>query len=300
MVWGVMPFAYSQKADPQDPRFKATTLASQFQVRVTDSRGRLVGGLQEQDFLILEKGTPRPIALFEERVQTGVGLAILVDVGSNMSEEAIRDAKQLTFDLVHLLDPEDEILTGIFGKDVHFLHELTTDRKLISEGLWNLPTGARPSRWKRLGNLWVSTANSGYAIDQALLKLKKTRHTDKVVLVVSAGFGNLGQATLDHLQLAGAQLLTVVIGNKLGDVFSLGGDQAARRRAVERTGGLNFAGETVLEEIDQLRLAIESYYLLGFSRYDPEGKAAITISIRGRPDYQVHAAPRTRSNSSFY
>ena len=285
---------------PPDPLFEATVLANQLQVRVTDSLGKLVKGLEQEDFIVLEKGRPRPIQLFEEVENAGVALSILVDVGSNMSRDAIRLAKNLVFDLVHLLDPEDQFLTGAYGKDVHFLHELTEDRRVVSEGLRNLSTGGRPSKWSRLGNLWVSNANTGYAIDESLLKLKKTRHTDKVVLVISAGFGNLGLATLDHLRLAGAQLVTVSMDNKLGNIFSLGGDQTAQRRVVQQTGGIGFSGRTIADNINELRTAIKSYYLVGFSRADPEGKANLTVKLRNHPDYTVHQAPRIRSNSSFY
>ena len=298
LTWSSLLWAGQQP--PPDPHFEATVLANQLQVRVTDSQGKLVKELAAEDFIVMEKGQPRPIQLFEEVETAGVALSILVDVGSNMSRDAIRLAKKLVFDLVHLLDPEDEILTGAYGKDVHFLHELTEDRRVVAEGLWNLPTGGRPSRWKRLANLWVSTANTGYAIDESLLKLKKTRHTDKVVLVISAGFGNLGLATLDHLRLAGAQLVTVSMDNKLGNIFSLGGDQTAQCRVVRQTGGIGFSGSTIVGNINELRSAIKGYYLVGFSRADPEGKANVTLKLRNHPDYTVHQAPRTRSSSSFY
>ncbi len=288
------------RKSPRDPRFEATVLANQLQVRITDSQGKMVRGLQREDFIVLDQGEPRPIQLFEEFENASVALSILVDVGSNMSQDAIRLAKRLVFDLVHLLEPGDEVLTGAYGKDVHFLHELTTNRRVISEGLWNLSTGGRPGKWSRLGNLWVSTANTGYAIDKSLLRLKKTGHTDKVVLVISTGFGNLGPATFDHLRLAGAQLLTVAINNKLGDIFSLGGDRAAQHRAVNRTGGIAFSGRTIRANINELRAAIKSYYLVAFSRADAAGRANITVKLRNHPDYTIHVPPRTRSSSSFY
>lgn len=292
--------AQTEQQNRTNPRFRANVLANQLQVRVTDSQGRIVTGLEKSDFVVLEKGEPRPIQLFEARENSGVGLAILVDVGSNMNREEIRKAKEMIFELVHLLGSEDEILTGIYAKDVYFLHPLTSDRKVISEGLWNLPTGGRTGKWKRLGNLFVSTANTGYAIDEALLKLKKTRHADKLVLVISAGFGNIGLATFDHLRLAGAQLLAVSMDDTLGSVSSLGGDQAARRSVVKKTGGITFSGEQLLSQIEELRKAIKSYYLLGVSRSDPKGGAELTVTLPGHPDYRVHAALRSRGESSFW
>src|SRR5262252_7891097 len=53
-------------------------------VRVTDSRGRDVGGLKAKDFTVYEDGLPRDIAFFSSEPQP-ITLGILIDRSSSMA-----------------------------------------------------------------------------------------------------------------------------------------------------------------------------------------------------------------------
>ncbi len=295
--------AWTQQPDPDQPRFRVDVRAALFEVRVRDSAGNVIRGLRQTDFRILEAGKPRPLTHFEESPAERISLAILLDIGGSMSSQKIRLGRQVMQRLVHLLDPADEILLGVYHQDVDFLCELTSDRYRMIEGIRNIGSGARPGGWKGLANLYMSNSLTGYAVDESLLKLKKARNPIKAVLVVSAGFGGIGEATLDHLRLAGSRFFAVSLGNRAGDIFSLGGDQAARKRIVRSTGGIAYSGQEVLERLEQLRDSLKHFYLLAYSPATGDDnllKRKIEVRLPAHPNAQISFVRRTSSGSSFY
>ncbi len=175
------------------------------EVRVLNSSGEPVEGLEQKDFEVTVDSRVRPLLFFEERNNSRVSLAILVDIGSSMSEEAIGSAKESILELIHLLDPVDEIAVAVYDRKVEFLSELTSNRLDLLEAIRNIPVGARTSFWKRLGTAFGTSALTGSAVDEALLRLKKARHALHVVLAFSSAFGNLGAGTEEHLAISGAR-----------------------------------------------------------------------------------------------
>ena len=93
------------------------------------------------------------------------------------------------------------------------------------------------------------------------------------------------------------------MSNRAGDAFNLGGDQFARKRIVESTGGISYGGETVLERIKQIRDTLKHYYLLAYDPADIEKDIAerkIRFSVAKHPDYSIHVARQTRSSDSLF
>ncbi len=285
------------------PRFRAESFANLHELRVLNSEGKPIHGLAREDFQAIASDVRElPLVYFEEQGAAPVCVALLIDTGSSMSSQNISTAKEFAFQLIHLLDRDDEILLATYDSEIHFLSRLTSDRHELVEGIWNIAPGGRPGKWARLGNLFVSESATGYAIDHALLMMKKSRHNDKVVVALSAGFGNIGPATEDHLNLAGARLFGVSFDSKLMDVFNLAGDQMARKRILKETGGIAWAGDHILERVEAIRDTLKSYYLSAYQT--PEEEKAddlkVTFRVRSHPEYQVYAARRTKSGSSFY
>ncbi len=221
---------------PDGVRFRVDSYSSLYEVRVFDAAGGVVSGLGREDVELLVDSHPTPLLLWEEQKKSQVSLAILLDLGSSMDEAAVRAAKQAVFELIHLLGPEDEILLAVYNRKVEFLAELTADRPTLVDALNNVTVGARVSFWKRLAQGFGTGSLTGSAIDEALLRLKSARHPQKMVLVFSAAFGNLGRGTLDHLKLAGARFFGIGWKNRLGDAFGLGGDRMAPGGAAARVG----------------------------------------------------------------
>ncbi len=289
--------------DTESARFRVEVYATLHEVRVTDPEGNPVHGLKREDFRVFEEGRRRNVLVAQEASEVPVTIGLLLDTGTAMSAAQIGIGKNLIFDLMHRLDPVDEILLATYDRKVHFLSPLTSNRLELLQALQNVSPGGRPGWWARLAHLFASDGNTGGAVDQLLLKLRSAAHPDRSLVVISAAFGSVGEATLDHIQEAGVRFFAVRMSNRAGDVFNLGGDQSARKRIVKSTGGISYGGETVLERIEQIRDTLKHYYLLAYDPADIQkdiSERNVRFSVEEHPDYSIHVARKTRSSDSLF
>jgi len=70
-----------------DPRYRVEVNAVLYEVRVTRDDGKPVTGLDRTCFDVIVGGQSRPVVFFEEVASRPLSLAILLDVGSGMSEK---------------------------------------------------------------------------------------------------------------------------------------------------------------------------------------------------------------------
>ncbi len=277
-----------------------------YRVRVMDKGGQLVHGLTAQDFQALEKGKPLSIVHFSEENSAPVSVALFIDVGAAMKEDVISRSKEAVFNLVHALDPEDEILIGTFAAETKILADLTPDRLKLLQALENLstkPSGSRvsvksaPSEVPHSASIQLAlsggNSETGWAVDEAIQALKRSSHYQKAILVFSAGSPGLSESTLQHLKEAEIHFFVAPVSNRLASLLSLGTTGSLQRKSVEETGGLQFPLWQTLEQIDSVRTALKSYYLIGF---EPVGnqltrEKEVLITVKGGRKYQVTALP---------
>jgi len=281
----------------QVPKFSIESLSTLHELRVLDSEGNIVTGLTSDQITVLESGKPCEIRYFEERRNSSISIAILLDIGSSMNSSQIVSAKDAISEFIHLLEPDDEILIAVYDHDLHPLSSLTSNRYELNESIENISPGGRPNFFARLTTAFGTSAHTGYAVDIASLELDKALHTDRIVLVFSAAFGNIGVATEEHLALADISLFGVKWPNKLGDAFNFWGDWAARGMVLEKSGGIQFSGKTISEKVQSMVDSIKSYYLIAYTSNSQEELElpGIDIKITGQPAYQVFASRKTPS-----
>jgi hypothetical protein len=227
----------------------------------------------------------------------------LLDIGSSSNEEQILAGKQAAFELIHLLDPDDEILLALYDQEVHFLSELTSERLSLLRAVENISPGGRAGFLSKLSRAFASSAHTGWAVDKTLMKMKGAKYGNKVVLVASAAFGSIGPATLEHLESAGAKLFAVTWKNRVGDALNFWGDKSASKGVRRGSGGLAFSGQEIAETIGVLRESLSSFYLVAYEPLDPEGEKEqpdLKIEIRGQPEFRVHAYNRVDRDHAFY
>ncbi len=303
LLWsvGALQAAGSTQDDQPETKFSVKTFSTLMEVRVFDREGNYIPHLKQDDFEVSVKSQRRELLSFKEEQQVPTSLAILIDLGSSMQEDDIRTAKQAVEDLIHLLPREDELLLGVYNRDVDFLSGLTTDRPAVIEGLRNVSPAGRVGFWKRLSSAFGTSALTGYAIDEALLRLKSARYQNKIVLVFSAAFGNLGRGTEDHLREAGARLFAVGWKNSLGDAFNLWGDKTSQKELLRNSAGAHYSGRSILEGLDRIKTAMTSFYLLAYAPSDEEAQDDnVSIRIAGHPDYRISMLRRTAGQNAFY
>ncbi len=288
----------AQEKKSQEPHYKAEAYAGLLEIRVTDQDGKPITWLKQNDFEVKEDGQPREVIFFRREESVPLSLGILIDTGSTMSADYVSRARNMVFELIHLLDREDEILLGCYDEDVHFVTDPTSDRKELVEGLWNVAARRKQKSFLR-DLLNGPDSRTGRAVDLTLLELKRAKYSTKVVLVISAGFGAIGLGTLDHLQIAGARFFGISFPDKAGDILGLGGDQTARKRVVEETGGISYSPEEVMGRLGVVRDGLKMVYLLAYDS-GPGDKGRAEIGVINHPEYRVHFAPRVTSTDPFY
>jgi hypothetical protein len=296
-------FAQEETGGPSHPTYQIQAFSTLYEIRVVDGKGNLVTGLSEDHFVILESGKRRPIQFFEPMVATPVSLGILLDTGSSSSEEQILTAKEAVFELIHALEPTDEVVIAVYDVDIHFLSELTTDRIELLRALENVSPGGRFSFFSKLAHVFASSGHTGRAVDRTLMKLKQCEHRNKVVLIFSAALGSIGPATQEHAEIAGAKLFAVTWKNRVGDALNFWGDKTASKRAIRGSGGIAFPGQEILERIYQLRESVKSFYLVAYEPLSPDTQdkePELEIRIRNQPDLHVYAMPRVTRESPVY
>jgi hypothetical protein len=251
---------------------------------------------------VLESGEKRPIQYFEGIESSPVSLGILIDIGSSSSQEQIRVAKAAIFELVHQLDLKDEVLIGVYDREIHFLSDLTKERLELLRAIENISPGGRVSFFSKLANVFASSAHTGWAIDKTLMRIKNCDHANKILVVFSAAFGSIGPATMEHLQLGGAKLFAVTWKNRVGDALNFWGDKTASKRVVTGSGGIAFRGQTILERIEVLRESLKSYYLIAYEPVDAASReeGEVEIRIPGHPEYRIYSVRRIATDHWVY
>ena len=81
-------------------------------ITVLDGSGRLITGLDQDEFTVFEDGERQPISVFIN-TRVPVGLGVLLDVSDSMFGQRILDARAAVERfLFTLLAPEDQVLSG--------------------------------------------------------------------------------------------------------------------------------------------------------------------------------------------
>jgi Ca-activated chloride channel homolog len=155
---------------------------------VTDREGRLIFGLDRDDFVVYEDGVERPVAQFT-RDRVPVSLGILVDVSDSMYGQRMADARRAIDRFVlDLLEPEDEAFLMVFN---HRPEPPTP---------WTRPTSSLA------GRLDAVKPFGGTAIYDAIVRgtsmLSDRRHQRCAIVVVSDGDDTASDATLQEARQA--------------------------------------------------------------------------------------------------
>jgi Ca-activated chloride channel family protein len=260
----------------QEPTFRTGTQIVSVVTTVTDSQGRLVPGLEQEAFTILDNGEPQPITFFQNDVQPFT-VVVMMDYSASMTANLDRLQAAAEQFILRML-PEDRGQVGSFSDKIQFSGTFTSDRDDLIFGLRDLQFG-NPTR------LWD-------AIDASIGMLEGIEGR-RVVLGFTDGDDTASRAgrgdVLDHAR--DQETMIYAIGLE-SEYFN--GQRRVRtrpdrglRNLARETGG----GYFELEKTDDLgptftRVAQElhSQYTLGFSPTnldDREHELEVTMSERG-------------------
>jgi Ca-activated chloride channel family protein len=98
---------------------------------VLDKRGRLVRGLEAEDFSLFENTAPQSIRYFSSDTTEPVSIAFLLDLSGSMRQlDKLEHAKEAIRFFVDALEPDDQFaLIGFADKQVAWITDFTRDRE---------------------------------------------------------------------------------------------------------------------------------------------------------------------------
>jgi Ca-activated chloride channel family protein len=273
------------------PIFRAATQIVPLYVTVTDATRRLVPGLEQGDFTVLDNGVPQELTLFDNNPRP-FSVVVMLDTSLSMTlnlDLVKRAAEQFLFRLT----PEDQGMVGAFNDKIQFASDLTNDRDSLVGALDDLMFG-NPTRLYD-------------AVDQAIDQLRPVEGR-KVVLVFTDGDDTASKTGLGDAMAKARNEEVMVYAIGLESTMTIGGmrqrtrpDRGLRKLADETGGGYfelkstDELGTTFTRVAQELR----AQYVLGFSPATLDGKVhklevrlkQPNLNARARKSY-LAAAPK--------
>ena len=251
-------------AEGQQAVFRSGTQIVPVIATVVDSDGRLVPGLEQDQFTILDNGKPVDIVSFENDVQPFTAV-VMMDYSASMTANLDRLQAAAEQFLLRML-PEDKAQVGSFSDKIQFSGEFTSDRDDLIFALRDLQFG-NPTRLYD-------------AINESMAMLRQAENR-KVVVVFTDGDDTASRVRMgDVLDRARDEEVMIYSIGLESEYFN--GQRRVRtrpdrglRRLSDETGG----GYFELKKTDDLgptfsRVAQElhSQYTLGFTPMTLDGK----------------------------
>jgi Ca-activated chloride channel family protein len=262
------------------PTFRSGTQVVPLYVTVTDATKRLVPGLTQEEFTVLDNGVPQELTVFDNNPRP-FSVAVMLDTSLSMTLN-LDLVKRAAEQFLMRLTPEDRGMVGAFNDKIQFATELTDDRDELIGSLNDLMFG-NPTRLYD-------------AIDQGIDQLRVVEGR-KVVLVFTDGEDTASKVGLGHVidKARREEVMVYAIGIEttmtVGGVRQRSRPDRGLRRLAEDTGGGYFElkstdklGETFTRVAQELR----AQYLLGFSPATLDGKVH-KLEVRTRQGLSVRA-----------
>ena len=257
----------------QEATFRSGTRIVSVNATVTDAQGRLVPGLEQEDFTILDNDKPQEITFFDSNVQPFT-VVVMLDFSASMTSNLDRLRMAAEQFILRML-PLDKGQVGAFSDKIQFSGAFTNKRDDLIFALRDLQFG-NPTR------LWDAVNES-----MAMLKGVEGR---RVVLAFTDGDDTASDVGMgDVLDRAREEEVMIYAIGLESEYFN--GQRQVRtrpdrglRRLAEETGG----GYFELKKADDLgptftRVAQElhSQYSLGFSPMTLDGREhKLTVRLR--------------------
>jgi Ca-activated chloride channel family protein len=241
----------------QQATFKTGTSIVPVLTTVTDSQGRLVPNLEQDEFTILDNGKPQSITLFQNETQPFT-VVVMLDFSFSMTTH-LDLLKQATEQFILRLLPADKGQVGAFSDKIQFSGEFTSDRDDLIAALKDLQFG-NPTRL--------------YDAIDASIDMLKDVDGRKIVLVFTDGDDTASRRGMgDVLDKARAtETMIYAIGLESEFPIAPGRMQRTRpdrglRRLADETGGGYFELKKTTElapTFTRVAAELHSLYTIGF------------------------------------
>ncbi len=248
------------------PVLRVNTRLVNVAVNVVDQHGALIGGLEQDQFRVLEDGQPQKIAIFERESGTPLSMVLALDTSESMSrdDKLARDAAKRFAKT--MLRPQDEMAVEEFSDTVSEIVPFTNDVKRVERGLGSLDYG--PS---------TALYDAVYLSAQRLEDAKRDATRRRVIVLVTDGGDTVKGSTyaqaMEQVQRAGAMVYCLIIVPIYADAGRNVGGEHALIQMTEDSGGRYYYvndPKDLQRALDKVSDDLRSQYVVGY--YAPQGK----------------------------
>jgi Ca-activated chloride channel family protein len=260
-------------ASAQEPTFRSSTRIVPVFTTVLDAEGRLVPGLEQDEFTVLDNGKPQDITFFQNDIQP-FSVVVMLDKSASMTAnlELLEQAAEQFF--LRLL-PDDQGQGGAFSDKIELSGTFTNDRDDLIAALKDLQFGNPTKLYD--------------AIDESMEVLKPVSGR-KVVLVFTDGDDTASRAGLGDVLTRARAEETMIYAIGLQSEFFNGArlvrsqpDRGLRRLAEETGGGYFELKKTadLAPTFTRVAQELHSQYTLGFTPTMLDGKEhKLTVRLK--------------------
>lgn len=223
---------------------------------VTDSKGRFVTGLQQQNFGLLDDGRPPSrVVRFSQQTNLPLRVGLMIDTSSSIRQRFIFEQEAATDFLLQVLHPADRAFVEGFDVQTEISQDYTNRIDLLDTGIRKL----RPGGGTALFDSLYKTCR-----DQ-MLTLKQSEAVRKAIVLVSDGDDDYSRALESEAikECQRAETIIYAISTNVGPSKDKGDD--VLKEIAEATGGKAFF-PTRIEDVSigfrNIEEELRSQYLL--------------------------------------
>jgi Ca-activated chloride channel family protein len=166
-------------------------------VSVHDGDGRVVSGLSQNDFTVVEDGVPQKIRFFAHDNELPLSIGLIIDESGSQEKFVKEHEKDIEAFLRQVLEPSDQAFAVCFGNHLRLVSDSTSSTSAIMDGIRSFDKGGTdfpeigPKEERELGTALYDAVYFG--ITEKLANIHKRR---KVLVVFSDGEENSSEHDL--------------------------------------------------------------------------------------------------------
>jgi len=164
---------------------------------VRDADGRIVTGLAQNDFTVVEDGVPQKIRFFAHDNQLPLSIGLIIDESGSQEKFVKEHEKDIEAFLKQVLEPTDEAFALCFGNHLRLVSDATASAQAIMDGVRSFDKGnlnfpeIGPEEQRKLGTALYDAVY--FSITERLAAIHQRR---KVLLIFSDGEENSSEHDL--------------------------------------------------------------------------------------------------------
>ena len=248
---------------------------------VRDAQGKLVSGLNQDDFEVAEDGVPQKISFFARSVDIPLNLGLVVDISGSQGSFIKQHHKDVRTFLTEVLGPQDRAFILCFANHPRLVTEFDGSARRLADALEGYDGMSNKNAYPMLGPLEIRTAGTAfydaiyYSAVQMMSNVGRGRRS---LIVFSDGEDNSSaHHMMDAIEAAQTNdvLLFCVRYTDLKDGRLTGRNKygmSVMGRIARETGGAEFDAreKTLPEHFRQIGEELRSAYELAYHATNPE------------------------------